>query len=60
MFGIQRGGVKPPPCLVDKLAGGSLTGKLKISFAVSWPRKLGKERHNYIIAIFSGILEYRR
>ena len=33
--------MKPPPCVVDRWAGGSLTRRPKGPFAVSWPRQLG-------------------
>ena len=34
--------MKPPPCVVDMWAGGSLTRRSKGTFAVSWPRQLGE------------------
>ena len=34
--------MKPPLCVVDRWAGGSLTRRPKGPFAVSWPRQLGK------------------
>ena len=39
-FSSKRDCVKPPPCLVDRWAGGSLTQRSKGPFAVSWPRQL--------------------
>ena len=39
-FSHTRDSVKPPPCVVDRWAGGSLTRKPKDPFAVSWPRQL--------------------
>ena len=39
---IKRDSVKPPPCVVNRWAGGSLTRRLKGPFAVSWPRQLGQ------------------
>ena len=41
-FSIKRDSVKPPPCVVDRWAGGSLTRRPKGPFAVSWPRQLGE------------------
>ena len=41
-FSIKRNSVKPPPCVVDRWAGGSLTRRPKGPFAVSWPRQLGE------------------
>ena len=42
-FGIHSfSAVKPPPCVVDRWAGGSLTRRPKGPFAVSWPRQLGE------------------
>ena len=41
-FSNQRDCVKPPPCVVDRWAGGSLTRRPKGPFAVSWPRQLGE------------------
>ena len=35
--------MKPPPCVVDRWAGGSLTRRPKGPFAVSWPRQLGEK-----------------
>ena len=35
--------MKPPPCVVDRWAGGSLTRRPKGPFAVSWPRQLGEQ-----------------
>ena len=34
--------MSPPPCVVDRWAGGSLTRRPKGPFAVSWPRQLGE------------------
>ena len=34
-FSIKRDSVKPPPCVVDRWAGGSLTRRPKGPFAVS-------------------------
>ena len=42
--------MKPPPSVVDRLAGGSLTRRPKGPFAVSWPRQLG-EKNVIIITI---------
>ena len=39
---IKRDSAKPPPCVVDRLTGGSLTRRPKGPFAVSWPKQLGK------------------
>ena len=39
--------MKPPPCVVDRWAGGSLTRRPKGPFAVSWPRQLGEIKCNY-------------
>ena len=39
----------PPPCVVDRWAGDSLTRRPKGPFALSWSRQLGEERWNYII-----------
>ena len=36
--------MKPPLCVVDKWAGGSLTRRPKGPFAVSWPRQLGESK----------------
>ena len=33
-FSIERDSVKPPPCVVDRWAGGSLTRRPKVSFAL--------------------------
>ena len=41
-FSNQRDSVKPPPCVVDRWAGGSLTRRPKGTFAVSWTRQLGE------------------
>ena len=41
-FSIERDRVKPPPCVVDRWAGGSLTRKPKCPFAGSWQRQLGE------------------
>ena len=41
-FSIKRDSVKPPPCVVDRSAGGSLTRRPKGPFAVSWPRQFGE------------------
>ena len=38
-FGIERDSVKPPPCVVDRWAGGSLTREFR---AVSWPKHIVK------------------
>ena len=34
--------MKPPPCVVDRWAGGSLTRRPKRPFVVSWLRQLGE------------------
>ena len=41
--------MKPPPCVVDRWAGGSLTRRPKGPFAVSWLRQLGEK--NVIIDV---------
>ena len=46
-FGIERDNVKPPSCVVDKWAGGSLIRRPKVPFAVPWPKQLGKSKYNY-------------
>ena len=38
----SKGSVKPPTCVVDRWAGGSLTQRPKGLFAVSWPMQLGE------------------
>ena len=38
---LTTNSMKPPPCVVDQWAGGSLTRRLTVSFAVSWSRQLG-------------------
>ena len=43
--------MKPPPCVVDRWAGGSFPRGPKGSFAVSWPRQLGHYIRMNIIAI---------
>ena len=35
-FSNYRDSVEPPPCVVDRWAGGSLTRRPKSPFAVSW------------------------
>ena len=40
--------MKPPPCVVDVLAGGSLTRRPKGPFAVPWPKQLANKK---VIAI---------
>ena len=42
LFSNQRDSVKPPTCVVDRWAGGSLTQRPKGLFAVSWPMQLGE------------------
>ena len=44
--------MKPPPCVVDRWAIGSLNRRPKGPFAVSWPRQLGK-----VVISFSRILD---
>ena len=48
--------MKPPPCVVDRWAGGSLTRRPKSPFAVSWPRQLGESN---VITITSAENERR-
>ena len=35
-----KSNVKPPPCVVDRWADGTLTRRPKGPFAVSWPKQL--------------------
>ena len=39
---VKRLSVKPPPCVVDRCAGGSLTRRPKGSLNVFWPSQLGE------------------
>ena len=41
-FSIERDSVKLLPCVADRWAGGSLTRKPKVPFAVFSPSKLGE------------------
>ena len=38
MFSIKKDSAKPPPCVANRWAGGSLTGRPKGPFTVSGPR----------------------
>ena len=49
--------MKPPLCVVDRWAGGSLTRRPKGPFAVSWPRQLGEWN---VITIAGWLLNYEQ